>query len=693
MSQQGRPLSETTAVPVIVLTRSEDHAEAINRALRNSGRAAHVLRLDDAGDLAQHLAGSGCELLVVFSDESDHLLLTTAAVVEAANLDLPIISCREVVDEAAIAHDIASGAHDAGTLQRLDRLVAILERALRLGRMDRALKGAISSASTYREQLRRVVAGTADAIAHVAEGIILDANQAWAQLFGFEDESALPGLTFMDLFTPDDQPAIKGALVACGQGRWPAQGIKATGVTRHDKPIALSLEMEAANFDEEPCVRVRVPARAEESDETVTERLSAALRLDPGTGLYGRLHLLKCLEARLAEDPPAGVQGLVLISVDDFNNLRRQVGIRGLDIVLAGLADLLRDSVSSRDLYGRLGTAEFCVLAARGTRRDLKAWAASVIAKVKRTLFEAGGKSVSLSITIGIAIADRRGVDLDAIHGEALAALDNAVNLGFGQVGMTSHEEDSTRMEELDQLWVKRIKKALLENRFRLANQPIANLTGEQKDLHDLFVRMVDEQGEEVLPAQFMQAAERNKLIKNVDRWIIGSAFAFSTARPGSVVFVRLSKDTMLDNMLPAWLETRRKNARLPEGVMVFQVTEEVATSHLKQTRDMAIRLRKNGFGFSIEGFTASPMSAPLLQHLPMDYLKIDGSLMQGLSSDQPLQERVRSIVHDAQERGIVTIAERVEDANTMAVLWQIGVQYIQGYQIREPEVVLSADP
>ena len=125
---------------------------------------------------------------------------------------------------------------------------------------------------------------------------------------------------------------------------------------------------------------------------------------------------------------------------------------------------------------------------------------------------------------------------------------------------------------------------------------------------------------------------------------------------------------------------------------MVFQVSEEVAASHLKQTRDMAIRLKTIGFGFSIEGFTASPSTAPLLGHLPIDYLKIDGSLMQGLAGDEPLQERVRAIVHEAKTREIKTIAERVEDANTMAVLWQIGVQYIQGYQIREPEVVLSGD-
>jgi hypothetical protein len=118
-------------------------------------------------------------------------------------------------------------------------------------------------------------------------------------------------------------------------------------------------------------------------------------------------------------------------------------------------------------------------------------------------------------------------------------------------------------------------------------------------------------------------------------------------------VFVRLSKDTMLDNMLPAWLETCRKNTALPEGVMVFQIAEEAAASHLKQTREMAIKLRKIGFGLSIEGFTAGASSAQLLSHMPIDYLKIDGSLMQGLAADEPLQERVRAIAQEARSRNI----------------------------------------
>ena len=685
-------MSETTAVPVVVLSRHEENAEAINQALRNSGRAAHVLRLDDAGDLADHLAPNECELLVVFADESENLLLTAAAVLEAVSVEVPLVSCREELDEAVIADDIANGAEDAVTLHRKDRTAAVFERALRTEKLNRALKNAIHSASSYREQLHKVVASTGDAIAHVGEGVVLDANRAWADLFGFDDENELPGLTFMDLFAAQHQPAIKGALVACMQGRWPPQGLKANGVNRKDQPFSLVLELEPARFDDEDCVRVRVPARPQEDEEQLAARLQQALRLDQSTGLYTRRHLLETIGARLREELPAGILALVVFRVDDLAGLQRQVGASSLELVMAGVGDLLRDSMQSRDLYGRLATSEFGALVARGTRRDLKAWAASVIARVGRTLFEAGGKSVSLSLSAGVSIVDQSGMSIDELYADASDSLHRAAETAAGQVGMSRRAEDSTRIEEQDQLWIKRIRRALLENRFRLAHQPIASLTGEERDLHDLFVRMIDEQGDEVMPSQFMSAAERNDVVKNIDRWVIGAAIMFCKEHPGATAMVRLSRDTLLDNMLPAWLETCRKNSHLPEGAIVFQVTEEVASGQLKQTLDMIQRLKKIGFGFALEAFTASHTSVQLLGHLPIDFLKVDGSLMQGLAGDEPLQERVKGIVQQAKDRNIKTIAERVEDANTMAVLWQLGVEYIQGYQISEPEVVLAVE-
>ena len=110
----------------------------------------------------------------------------------------------------------------------------------------------------------------------------------------------------------------------------------------------------------------------------------------------------------------------------------------------------------------------------------------------------------------------------------------------------------------------------------------------------------------------------------------------------------------------------------------------------MKGTKATAERLQAMGFGFAIEHFGLSRDPAQLLQHVPADYVKIDGSLMQGLSSNDSLQEKVRVLVNIAKEKQIATIAERIEDANTMAVLFQLGVGYMQGHYLQEPEVVLQ---
>src|SRR5262249_59820351 len=124
-----------------------------------------------------------------------------------------------------------------------------------------------------------------------------------------------------------------------------------------------------------------------------------------------------------------------------------------------------------------------------------------------------------------------------------------------------------------------------------------------------------------------------------------------------------------------------------------FQVTEQTANSYVTQIQKLSEGLRTRGFRFALEGFGAGRNSQGMLDCLQMDFVKIDGAIIQGLTGDPQLQQRVRMLVEGATKRLIQTIGERVEDANTMAVLWQIGVQYIQGYFVNEPEqVVLHAE-
>jgi EAL domain-containing protein (putative c-di-GMP-specific phosphodiesterase class I) len=236
---------------------------------------------------------------------------------------------------------------------------------------------------------------------------------------------------------------------------------------------------------------------------------------------------------------------------------------------------------------------------------------------------------------------------------------------------------------------VKRIRAALMENRFRLMQQPIASLLGEDKGMFDVLVRMVDEQGGELLPAEFMAAAERNDLMKNIDRWVIGASMTFCASRPVKQLFVRLSKDSVRDKSLLQWLSNQLKATRVEPGRLAFQIGEQTATEYLADTTELATGLRKVGFRFAIEHFGTGRDPLRLISHLPVDFVKVDGTLMQGLAVDQSLQQRVKDLVEQAKARKVSTIAERVEDANTMAVLWQLGIEFIQGYFVNEPEQVV----
>jgi EAL domain-containing protein (putative c-di-GMP-specific phosphodiesterase class I) len=208
--------------------------------------------------------------------------------------------------------------------------------------------------------------------------------------------------------------------------------------------------------------------------------------------------------------------------------------------------------------------------------------------------------------------------------------------------------------------------------------------------MYDTVVRMIDVQGDEVAAAEFMPAAMRNRLLRAIDRWVIGASLLFCAKTQVDCVFVKLSYESLIDRTLLDWLTKAVQSSGVAPRTLCFQVSEENATQYLTQTQELAQQLRATGHRFAIENFGVGRDSGRILAQTPMDYLKIDGSLMQSLSTDAVLQEKVRVFVHAASNRAIPAIAERVEDANTMAVLFQLGVAYMQGHYVHEPEVVLA---
>lgn len=674
---------------MIVLTRHQDNVEAVNSTLRNAGHAVHCHWIRELNDLGEALVQIPAHMLIAFVGPDAGDTAKVIGVCRQFDAEVPVIFVREQVDEDIIASAMMEGARDVVTLKNTIRLQAVVTRELEAHLQARMLNSTLSSAQEYREQLKSFMAGSADAIAHVQEGIVVDANPAWLDLYGYSDLDAAVGTPIMDAFDPDAHAALKGALVACLQGRWSDHSLRANALLADGSTLPLELELSNAEYDGEPAVRLCIAASRRAKDEPLDERLTAALENDATTGALQRRFFIEHLTQSLAQPIKAGVRHLLCIEPDGFAELAENLGPLALEDFVAEFAAIVNELRQPNDLMGRFGDCTLMLLVERGTPGDVQALAADLIAKVTGHVFRAGEKQVTATCSVGIAMTDPRAPDAALLLKDAMDARRAAEQAGGGRSQLVDRADEDTRQQAVDELWVRQIKSALMENRFRLMQQPIASLLGEDRGMYDVLVRMLDPQGQELLPAEFMAAAERNDLMKNIDRWVIGAAMTFCASRPVKQLFVRLSKDSVRDRSILAWLGNQLKAARIEPQRMAFEVSEQVATEYLHDTAELAAGLRKAGFRFAIEHFGSGRDPAQVLAHLPVDFVKIDGTLMQNLAVKPDLQERVRELIELAKSKQVGTIAERVSDANTMAVLWQLGVEFIQGYFVNEPEQVI----
>ncbi|MDB6082872.1 MAG: hypothetical protein JWN43_753, partial [Gammaproteobacteria bacterium] len=664
-------MSEQGAVPMIVMTRSQDHVEAINSTLRKAGHPVHCTWLPDARDLGDALTQLNPEMLIAFIDELGVDLGSFMKVKMQSAPEMPVLIVRENIDEAAIADAMRLGAQDAVTLANRNRLQSVATRELRAYRLERALSTTLSSAREYREQLQNFLEGSADAITHVQEGIIVDANRAWLELFGYSGDDALTGTPLMDLFEQETHPALKGALVACLQGKWTDHALKVQALLSDGSNLSLELTLTRADYETEPATRISIPAR-HKKDVDLEVRLADAVKNDASTHFLQQRYLIAAVRERCAAAMKGGVRQFAHIKPDRFIDIQHSIGVLASEDFMAQLAELLRVQLTPTDLCGRFGGNGFLILLERGTARDVETWAENVVKRVNEHIFSIEDKTLSATVTIGLGLLPGAGPDggapnpdVGAAIGDAISATRRGRELGGNQMYVVDTSDTDTRVQAYDKIWVKHIKSALMENRFRLVQQPIASLLGEDKGMFDVLVRMLDEQGSEVLPAEFIAAAERNDLMKNIDRWVIGASMSFAANRKAACIFVRVSKDTILDKSLTAWLETQLKSLKIEPKRLCMQVTEEMATQYVKQTKEISDSLRKLGFRFAIEHFGTGRDPLKLLADVGMNFIKIDGSLMQGLATNQLQQQRVKCLVEAAKRKGVETVAERVEDANT----------------------------
>ena len=393
---------------------------------------------------------------------------------------------------------------------------------------------------------------------------------------------------------------------------------------------------------------------------------------------------------RLKRKPKSGLHALAFIKPDDFSAVRGEVGILDTEEILAQFAEEIRKRMHPRDVAGRFEGTVIMTLLERGNERDAEVWGRQLVDHIGNHTFKIGHQDIKLTCTVGVVGVSGVYSTLEELVAASANAHTHAKSQGGNCVYLRESRDESTRLRNYDEIWVRHIKAALMDNRFRLAQLPIAGLRSDAVKMYDMLVRMIDEQGTAVLPSEFLPAAERNNLMKTIDRWIVTASIEFCAGHKAEKVFVKLSRASMQDATLVDWMKSEFEKHSLNPAHLCVQIPEQEAAKYIKETKKTVDAFRKVGIEFALEHYGIDKNRFQILDILKPNYIKIDGELMHSLTTDTALQEGVRKVTEAAQQRKIETIAERVENANEMAVLFQLGVHFMQGHYVHEPEVVLQ---
>ena len=446
-------------------------------------------------------------------------------------------------------------------------------------------------------------------------------------------------------------------------------------------------------------------ARAAVSLDTARDELSRSrdhlehlASHDPLTDLPNRRALESALNQLVHSCRRREVHGaVVVIDLDGFKYVNDSRGHATGDIVLLQVAEVLRRSLRPEDLLGRLGGDEFAVLLSGTTPEEAEDIVHRLLAELRdAVILVDGGRSVRTTASSGLAVF---GPDT-SLTGEQLlvdadVAMYDAKEAGRDRHALSSGSDPHQIELRERHTWLERIREALENDRFVLLGQPIVDLADGAVVRHELLLRMINEDGSLVPPGAFLSLAERAGVIGSIDRWVLRRAFAMLREAQQQGRFpqysVNLSGPSMGDPECLALIEAELATLPRPEASLVLEVTETAAVVDLDRARAFADRLHEIGVTLALDDFGSGYGSFAYLKQLPFDVLKIDGQFVRGLTTSMEDQAIVTALVTIAAALGKSTVAEFVEDEQTLALLRDLGVHQAQGYLLGRP-ASLAAD-
>ncbi|HME37696.1 MAG TPA: PAS domain S-box protein [Steroidobacteraceae bacterium] len=431
-------------------------------------------------------------------------------------------------------------------------------------------------------------------------------------------------------------------------------------------------------------------------DVSKERRLHRALHYqashDALTGLINRREFENRLTVAVenARQDADSRHALVYLDLDQFKLVNDTCGHPAGDQLLKQITGVLQSRVRRGDTLARLGGDEFGILLQNCSLDQALRIAESLRQAIRDFRFIWQDGVLEVGASIGIVEITNETPTVANVMSAADVACYSAKDLGRNRVQLYKPDDVPERHREMH--WVSKLARACDESRFELYYQPIVPIgaTAHDREHFELMLRLRDESGTLVTPAEFIPAAERYNVMQSIDRWVVRQALDRLVHRSGSgvkpfTIAVNLSGTSLNDERFLEYLIAELSSNELVAGAMCFEITETAAIANLGNVVHFMRELKARGCHFALDDFGSGLSSFMYLKTLPVDYLKIDGQFIENVTRDPIDRSMVEAISQVGKAMGIQTIAERVESAEVLAVLGKLGVGYAQGFHIAEP--------
>lgn len=678
-----------TPLNIMVLGCSVNDANTYAQTLRNSGMAVHMTTAYNPDELEIALEKQVADLVLVDTDAEELDFTTAITQVREVSPNASFVLLSENPIEQLFfaaetrAQDIISGKDLAHLIYVANREQQAVEQRKKIAALRNELDETIERCNTLTE-----TAG--EAIAYVHEGMHVYANPAYIKLFRFNDMTDVEGLPIMDLVAPEERAEFKSVLRSLEQNQQ-ADKKELHCITDDGKIFEASMEFSPASIEGERCTQVTI--KDQSPQEELQQRIAELTKFDPDTGLYNRKYFTEKLEEALASGDE---MGLISVDISNHMEIKDQFGLEGSDNVLKESAKVISGLIYDTDLLARFGEHEFSILCTAGT--DALSLSNRLLDTLSKHLFKTSAQLISPRFSIGVAYSSKPPVT--SVH-EFLNHANRATRHAKDHKGNYIVEYNAevaavSSGEVTDDDLIKLIDRALENDRFKLVYQPMVSLHGNSREDYAVYVRLLNDKGDMLLPAEFLSGAENADRMAEIDRWVIRHAikevFAQREQDRKLNFLITISAAGIQDDSILLWICDCLREFKAKGSWLTFQFKQKDVIRHLETVDQLVEGLRKINCKIAIDHFNCEQEGINLIRHVSFDLAKFSPELTADLTKNKDQVQLLQNYNEQIQGLGVKTVVTAVEEASQLAVLWNIGVNYIQGNFIQEPTDTISYD-